>query len=217
MIFTALITIIVLSIYFVTAPAYKGFPFNREMFFPAPPGSGKLDYHFIKNLTENLSNVVFKYPKGRAFGTEGEHYAAENIIFPNMTLLKLHPINETIRSIPGRQLTRKIEVLEKEFKVNGKKVDCYIAPNWTKFGERDGLVKNISFSINKVKPLPSIDFDKILKNITVNFTNINLIYEELLEKLWQYFNNLSKCYNETEKQDFFYIDEDPFLIPTILF
>lgn len=42
-----------------------------------------LDLQFIYNVTQNLSNVVFdayddgELQKSRAFGTKGEHYAAE--------------------------------------------------------------------------------------------------------------------------------------------
>ena len=42
-----------------------------------------LDINFIINITQNLSSVIFdayeegELQKGRAFGTKGEHYAAD--------------------------------------------------------------------------------------------------------------------------------------------
>jgi len=45
----------------------------------------ELDYQFIYNITENLSNVIFdayeegELRKGRAFGSKGELYAAKYI------------------------------------------------------------------------------------------------------------------------------------------
>ena len=54
-----------------------------------------LDTQYIYNITENLSNVIYKaynnseIPKGRYFGSKGEQYAAEDIIGPNMSILNL--------------------------------------------------------------------------------------------------------------------------------
>jgi len=67
----------------------------------ATPGGGGeeggigLDYQYIRNITENLSNVIFKYPtgmipKGRAFGAWGEHFAAFNILQDEMINLSLY-------------------------------------------------------------------------------------------------------------------------------
>jgi len=55
-----------------------------------PSGGGEegeigLDFQYIKNITEALSRVIFnpavyeqgELKKGRAFGSDGEHYAAE--------------------------------------------------------------------------------------------------------------------------------------------
>ena len=40
----------------------------------------KLDFKFIYQVIENLSNIVKMYPKGREFGTPGEHYARDLIV-----------------------------------------------------------------------------------------------------------------------------------------
>ena len=56
-----------------------------------------LDYNFMWNITKNLSHIIFDYPsdmipKGRAFGTWGEHYAANDIIAQNMSNIGLYNI-----------------------------------------------------------------------------------------------------------------------------
>jgi len=40
-------------------------------------GGPVLDFDFIYKIVENLSNIVKKYPMGRAFGTPGEHEARD--------------------------------------------------------------------------------------------------------------------------------------------
>ncbi len=64
-----------------------------------PPEDIELDYQYIYNITENLSNVIFNayneyngedIAKGRAFGTKGEKYARDIIIKPEMINLNLY-------------------------------------------------------------------------------------------------------------------------------
>ena len=65
-----------------------------------------LDIQLIFNITANLSNIIFdKYDeengeiaKGRAFGTKGEHRAAE-ILYENMTLLGLNTTLEQLEKL----------------------------------------------------------------------------------------------------------------------
>ena len=40
-------------------------------------GGPELDYNFIYEVVENLSNIVKQYPEGRDFGTPGELYARD--------------------------------------------------------------------------------------------------------------------------------------------
>jgi hypothetical protein len=53
-----------------------------------------LDYQYIYNISENLSNIIFNayepgdLEKGREFGSKGEHYAA-SYIADNMSFLKV--------------------------------------------------------------------------------------------------------------------------------
>jgi hypothetical protein len=42
-------------------------------------GGPQLDFSFIYQVVENLSNIVKQYPQGRDFGTPGEHYARDLI------------------------------------------------------------------------------------------------------------------------------------------
>ena len=71
---------------------YVAIPIKKPV--KANPSSGEdlidinLDLQFIHNVTQNLSNVVYdayddgELQKSRAFGTKGEHYAAEYFFSP---------------------------------------------------------------------------------------------------------------------------------------
>lgn len=223
------VVVLVLSVYFVAAKKFDWFPYKEEI-FPSPPEGCKLDYSFIRNMTENLSYTIKKYPdgmmpKGRAFGTWGEHYAAR-LIFENMTEMGLYPITETIHRLPNlpEKITSKIDILEKNFTIDGRDVDCFIAPNWTDPINGKNLTRSFSFSATKVKNISVASvfpgFYEALKNITSNFADTDFTFEGLLEKLERYLENTnissSMWSNQTlaeEKEDFFYIAEDPFFNP----
>jgi len=106
--------------------------------------SGALDSRFIYNITAALSNIVLsgydeeigEIAKGRAFGTKGEHRAAE-IIYENMTNLGLYTTMEQIQNIPELpDIAGKFEVLDYKLTITNKTsnyseiIDCYIAPTW---------------------------------------------------------------------------------------
>jgi len=63
-------------------------------------GDGKsngFDYDYIWSMVRDICNVTHEYPpsmipKGRAFGTWGEHYAANDIIAQNMSNIGLYNI-----------------------------------------------------------------------------------------------------------------------------
>jgi len=67
----------------------------------------QLDTDYIYNITKSLSDIVFteynesngEIARGRAFGTKGEHKAAE-ILSENMSKLGLWTWNETITNLP---------------------------------------------------------------------------------------------------------------------
>ncbi len=102
-----------------------------------------LDFQYIYNITENLSNIIFteydegEIAKGRAYGTKGEHKAAE-IIFENMTDLGLYTYKEQITNTEiYPNLTHELEIIDYFVKINGKKIDSYIAPVWFKTSENN--------------------------------------------------------------------------------
>lgn len=222
LIYTIVVVIVVLSIYSVLSPFFNWFPFNRKEIFPSPPGDGKLDYEFIKNLTLSLSNIT--YPKGmlykgRAFGSWGEHNASE-VLFKDMDKLGLNPTKEPIEPGPAgpiENVARKVEILEREFKINNRKVDCFILPNWSLPIGMDEI-REFEFSGLKVKRKPQMKIiDTILKNVTSNFTYLPSTYEELMHLTKNYIQeNIELIYrwcNKSmieESKDFLYIAEDPF-------
>lgn len=155
-----ILTVLILLSSFIVVPGFA----NRDYTFKKTDydySYDKLDLQYIYNITENLSNIIFteydegEIAKGRAFGTKGEHKAAE-ILYENMTKLGLHTWMEQIHNtINHPALTHKLEVLDKKLKLNGKNVDCYIAPVW--IGPRDQRTRlNCNFSHTKmnVKHVP---------------------------------------------------------------
>ena len=126
----------------------------------ATPGSGGgegdigLNFSYIRMITENLSNVIYKYPsgmlqKGRAFGTWGEQYTADQIIQDEMIEIGLYnpgldpPYLEQIEDIPSGfelssiNLTNKLETLslgitvhDEVNRTNTTLIDFHIQPMW---------------------------------------------------------------------------------------
>lgn len=124
----------------------------------------ELDVQYIYNITSALSNIIFEeydeengeIAKGRAFGTKGEHKAAK-ILFENMTLLGLDTALEQLCKSPEvpENIITKLEVLDFEAKVDGKKIECYIAPSWKgPYEEPRQLDYNFSYSGLKIKQIP---------------------------------------------------------------
>ena len=113
-----------------------------------------LDFDYIYNVTENLSKIIFSYPpgdlaKGRAFGSEGEHWAAnylvdemDNLILHDPTENQEKPYRDEIeQNKPPRifrrenpwipKLTSKIKRNYLELNVNDTDItDFYITPAW---------------------------------------------------------------------------------------
>ena len=141
---------------------------------------GALDSRFIYNITAALSNIVLseydeeigEIAKGRAFGTKGEHKAAE-IIYENMTNLGLYTKIEQIENIPELpDIASKMEIMYYEMVVKNrtsnisKIVDCYIAPTCLVPRNSPGQLNyNISFRNLKVmhKPKITVPWDKYEK------------------------------------------------------
>ncbi len=128
-----------------------------------------LDIQFIYNITANLSNIIFdvydeengEIAKGRAFGTKGEHRAAE-ILYENMTKLGLYTVKEQIKNTDKcPDLTHELEINEYFVKINNKKIDSYIAPVWVETSENN-------FNLNH----------------TYSYSNLKIIEPPLLPRLF---------------------------------
>lgn len=137
---------------------------NEKMSHEAPQTTPvTIDVPYIYNITTALSNIVFtaydeahgEIAKGRAYGTKGEHRAAE-ILYDNMTSLGLHPELERLGVRPGVKddtLVTLLEVQSYEVKLNGEKLDCFISPSWKgPHGASDDL--NCTFTYNGLRVLP---------------------------------------------------------------
>ena len=124
-----------------------------------------IDVPYIYNITKALSEIVFtvydeahgEIAKGRAFGTKGEHKAAE-ILFENMTLLGLNPYLEQMKQRPGVQnddLVTQLEVQNYSVKLNGRILDCFIYPSWKgPRGTPQDLNDTFSYQGLQVRPIP---------------------------------------------------------------
>lgn len=186
-----------------------------------------LDTDFIKSLTENLSYIIFteynesagELAMGRAFGTKGEHKAAE-ILYENMTKLGLYTTKVPIQNITEKQpyLTCKLEVLAKGLTVKNKSsqversiVDCYISPRWN----LTGLLFDSSYSYIKDFFSPVGFFDRKyniydLNRLTHNFSEKDLeiirrpTHYSLIRDIIRYFKN---------NKPFVYFAENPSFNP----
>ena len=102
----------------------------------------ELDIQYIYNITKALSYIIFteynesagEIAKGRAYGTKGEHKAAQ-ILFENMTKLGLNTTMERLNNIPSNpDLIHAYNVLDYNLTLRNKSngynetVDCYISP-----------------------------------------------------------------------------------------
>jgi hypothetical protein len=144
---------------------------------PGNDGYNVLNTTYIKEITQNLSNIIkfsninweYDIPKGRAFGTAGERYAANNIIGPQMIDINLWNVTkdkmENISNKKGGNLTHKLEITSRGLSINhsGTIIDVsefYIAPRWNYTGlfdsdldetERDLLTHNFSYENQELK------------------------------------------------------------------
>jgi len=123
-----------------------------------------LDVKYIYNITKALSDIIFteydeengEIARGRAFGTKGEHKAAE-ILYENLTALGLYTWKEKIENLPScPDVASKYEVMEYKMVITNKSsnisenVDCYIAPTWR--GPRDNPAQvDYNFSYKGLK------------------------------------------------------------------
>jgi hypothetical protein len=145
-------------------------PTTSIMASPTPttqPASGlpAIDVPYIYNITAALSNIVFTcynesrgdIAKGRAFGTIGEHTAAQ-ILYDNMTRLGLDTTLQRLQRNPkikGLDILTQLEVLNYTLTLNDRPLDCYMAGSWKgPRGTPDTLNTTITATNLHVKPLP---------------------------------------------------------------
>ena len=131
-----------------------------------------LDNNYIYNITKALSNIIFteynesagEIAKGRAYGTKGEHKAAE-ILYENMSKLGLYTYKEQISNTKRYpKLTHELEIVDYFLKINNKTVDSYIAPVWIKTSENNYNINHTyNYSNLKVVRAPIVPSLYILK------------------------------------------------------
>lgn len=134
----------------------------------------KLDIDYIYNITKALSHIIFtaynesngEIAKGRAYGTKGEHKAAE-ILYENMTKLGLYTYKEQIKNTEKYpELTHELEIVDYYVKINNKTVDSYIAPVWIKNEENDYNL-NYTYNYSNLKVIDSfLNFFKDIKALS---------------------------------------------------
>ena len=163
-----------------TTPFAKTIQSEKPMFSPSKSATGSMmnlnesrsttdsaevDTQYIYNITAALSYIIFteynksqgEIAKGRAFGSKGEHKAAQ-ILFDNMTALGLHPTYQYIGDQPCKQndsFRTQLEVLNYTLALNGRRLECYLAGSWKGQHENPRLL-NTTFSYHEllIKPIP---------------------------------------------------------------
>ena len=143
------------------------------------------DIQYTYNITSKLSNIIFdvynesngEIAKGRAFGTKGEHKAAE-ILYENMSKLGLYTIKQQLKEITGfnKDIISKLEVLDYKVTINNEEVDCFIAPSWKGLHNNSNQI-NCTFdyknlTIIKIPRFPNI-FNKSIAEIKNDFVFID--------------------------------------------
>jgi hypothetical protein len=92
-----------------------------------------LNSTYIHSIVENLSQIVFTYPKGRSFGTPGELYAKNRTIYwmNQINLYNVHTeeINGTDQN---PNLNKTLEIISMGIQINGTQniTDFHITPRW---------------------------------------------------------------------------------------
>ncbi len=162
-----------------------------------------IDMDYVYNLTSGLSNIIYTeyypqqgdIPKGRAFGTKGEHKAAQ-ILKDNMTALGLYVTTEQIQTTQKQPtLTEKIEIHDYQVTIHttpqspGEQIDCYISP---------------TFKGPRTNP------NQLTHNFS--FTNLTLIEKPQVGHPLQYLRYINKY-----KEDFVFITPEDSYNPDIPF
>jgi len=175
-----------------------------------------LDVEYIYNITKALSDIIFteydeengEIARGRAFGTKGEHKAAE-ILHENLTALGLYTWKENIENLPScPDVASKYEVMAYKLVITNKSsnvsetVDCYIAPTWR--GPRDNPTQvDYNFSYNGLKimekrkyPLPIRFDDQCFDENFVFITEDDVFNPNITYPVERFFGRFFSPYSE---------------------
>ncbi|MCK4364449.1 MAG: M28 family peptidase [Thermoplasmatales archaeon] len=198
-------------------------------------GDNGLDLQFIYNLTENLSNIIFteynesagEIAKGRAFGTKGEHKAAQ-MLFENFSDLGLYTYYEKLENTKEKPYLatntdineRGLTVIDKNSQSITNVSDYYISPrvNLTYFklflDEFKGQNPIIGTILEKIitsfilrnngsfdRRFNLYDFDRLTHNFSYKGLKVlpKPTYYSLTKDIIRYFDN---------DEPFVYIDRD---------
>jgi len=142
---------------------------------------------YIHQIAMKLSNITFQYPtgelvKGRAFGSWGEQYAAEEILQDEMIDLGLYnpdldpPYLEQITGTTQHpDLNKTLDVLSRGIKINGtESIDCYISPQWN-----TTIFRLIGWA----------DYDKNLLTFNFSYDNLEIHHKPSFPQLEELFMN----------------------------
>jgi hypothetical protein len=105
-------------------------PKNIDVKAEADGGNGTvgIDVTYIHSVAENLSKIVFNFPKGRSFGTDGERHASYRILdwMQDIGLSNVHleKITNTTHI-----LTTNVDIISEGIKIGDQRLtDFYISP-----------------------------------------------------------------------------------------
>ena len=171
-----------------------------------PEINQEINLSYVHNITERLSKVIYQYQpgelaKGRAFGSDGERYAAENILAIEMEKIGLYnlslnpPYLERIKNYTytlhldknqKHYRTEELEVTARSMKLinistnppNITTVDCYISPRWSLEGFLNGSIPE-----NKSRLTGNFNYTNLkihrtpseIKRSVYDFTNASMV------------------------------------------
>lgn len=180
---------------------------KAEQQYP-PEVNQDINISYVHNIAQQLSNVIYTYSpselaKGRAFGSNGERYAAQNILAHEMSHIGLYnlslspPYLERINNTPKeKNNTCELEVNAKSMTItnitnascNNKSVDCFISPRWSLEGNWTSGVKAPKHN----RSLLTHDFNytdlKIYRSPREFFHYIIELFNHKLNTLMEHFN-----------------------------
>jgi hypothetical protein len=107
--------------------------------------ANEIDTYYIHNVTQQLSDIVFTNPKGRAFGTPGERQAAQEI---KTWMNQIGLSNVHLENITGTtqhpELNTTEDIISEGIYIGGHRLtECYISPLLN--DTNDNLAHNYSY------------------------------------------------------------------------